>query len=401
MYLALILLYFISLNQISKTRVLIFHKKRHLALSSVFRENKHYYGRSILSLSVLISCTLLIIQLIYKFTAGQNLPLDRIANNFYLSLIILPAIALYLIKPNTHIRPLFEKSIKYLLLLLTALTCSIIILMVLLLLTDTLKFFSLVPITNFLLGLDWNPQNTLKYTTNLGIIPLLTGTLLITTIAVLIATPIGVLSSIFISEYLNNKYAEIVKSTVEILAGIPTVVYGYIAALFVSPQIRLLGNKLGLNISSESAIAAGIVMGVMLIPYILSLSYEFIKTIPQNLKDSSIAMGATKEEMIISVLIPTALPGIIGGIIMAISRAIGETMIVTMSAGMIAKLTFNPLDSVTTITAQIVSIISGDQEFNSPKTLSAFALAFILFCITLLLNIVAHRVIKNFKRKMG
>lgn len=401
MYLALILLYFISLNQISKTRVLVFHKKRHLALSSIFRENKHYYGLSILSLSVLVASVLFIMQLVYKFTAGQNLSLNRITNNFYLSLIILPALGLYILKPNTHIRPLFDKAIKFLLLLLTALTCSIIILMVLLLLTDTLKFFSLVPLQNFLFGLDWNPQNTIKYANNLGIIPLLTGTLLITLIAVIIATPIGVLSSIFISEYLNNKYTEFVKSTVEILAGIPTVVYGYIAALFVSPQIRLIGNKFDLNISSESAIAAGIVMGVMLIPYILSLSYEFIKTIPQNLKDSSIAMGATKEEMIISVLIPTALPGIIGGVIMAVSRAIGETMIVTMAAGMIAKLTLNPLDSVTTITAQIVSIISGDQEFNSPKTLAAFALAFILFCITLLLNIVAHKVIKNFKRKMG
>lgn len=401
MYLALILLYFISLNQISKTRVLVFHKKRHLALSSLFRENKHYYGLSILSLSVLVASVLFIMQLVYKFTAGQNLSLNRITSNFYLSLIILPALGLYILKPNTHIRPLFDKAIKFLLLLLTTLTCSIIILMVLLLLTDTLKFFSLVPLQNFLFGLDWNPQNTIKYANNLGIIPLLTGTLLITLIAVIIATPIGVLSSIFISEYLNNKYTEFVKSTVEILAGIPTVVYGYIAALFVSPQIRLIGNKFDLNISSESAIAAGIVMGVMLIPYILSLSYEFIKTIPQNLKDSSIAMGATKEEMIITVLIPTALPGIIGGVIMAVSRAIGETMIVTMAAGMIAKLTLNPLDSLTTITAQIVSIISGDQEFNSPKTLAAFALAFILFCITLLLNIVAHKVIKNFKRKMG
>lgn len=401
MYIALILLYLISLNQLSRTRILAFSKRNHKESSSILRANKVFYGYSVITSSALICFIFLTAQLLYKFTIGQNVPVDRIIRNFYLSFIILPFFAFLFIKPNLNTRIIFEKSIKYLLLLLTLITCSIIILVIFLLLSDTIKFFNFVPIRNFLLGINWNPQNSLNYKENLGIIPLLSGTFLITMIAVIIASPIGVLSSIFISEYLNKKYTESVKSTVEILAGIPTVVYGYIAALFVSPKIRMLGNFFDLNISSESAIAAGIVMGVMLIPYIMSLSYEFIKTVPNNLKDASIAMGSTKEEMITGVLIPSAFPGILGGIIMAVSRAVGETMIVTMAAGLIAKLTLNPLHSVTTITAQIVSIISGDQEFDSPQTLSAFALAFVLFLITLFLNIIAHRIVKNFQQKIG
>ena len=401
MYLALILLYLISLNQISKIRVVVSHKKQSLSLSPIFRENKTFYGYSIISVTTLISLICFILQIAYKLSINESLSLDRIIHNFYLSLIIIPIIGLLVIKPYLHSRQLFEKSIKYFLLLLTIVTCAIIITMLYLLLFDTIRFFKLVPISNFLFGLDWNPQNTIQYTHNFGIIPLLIGTLLITAIAIIISAPVGVLSAVFISEYLNKKHSEKVKSLIEILAGIPTIVYGYIAALFVAPQLRILGDFINLNISSESALAAGIVMGIMLVPYIMSLSYAFIQTIPQGLKDASIAMGATKEEMISGVLIPTAFPGIIGGVIMAISRAIGETMIVTMAAGLIARITANPLNSVTTITAQIVSIISGDQEFDNPKTLAAFALAFILFCITLFLNIVAHKTIKKFKHQIG
>jgi phosphate transport system permease protein len=401
MYLALILLYLISLNQLSKTRLLIFHRKTHLISSPLFRSNKAFYGPSIISITVLLALLFLAFQVAIKFSIWKSLSLENIIQNSYLSVLILPLLGLLFIKPTFNTRKLFEASIKYLLHFITLITCAIIILMLALLLSDTLRFFTFVPITNFIFGLNWNPQNTIDYTTNLGIIPLLTGTALITLVALIIAVPMGILSSIFISEYLDKRYAEIVKSTIEILAGIPTIVYGYIAALFVAPQIKLLGNHLGFNISSESALAAGILIGIMLIPYIMSLSYEFIKTIPSNLKDAAISMGATKEEMIMDVLIPTALPGIIGGTIMALSRAIGETMIVTMAAGLIAKISFNPTNSVTTMTAQIVSIISGDQEFDSPKTLSAFALAFVLFCITLFLNIGAHKIIKNFKNKIG
>lgn len=400
MYLALILLYLISLNQISKLRVITFHKKHHLGLSKTLRENKDYYGYSIVCATIAISILLLVSQLLIKIFLLQTLASERILNNCYIVIITMPILGFLFIKPNLNSRILFECSMKLIILFITIITCTIILLMILMLTTDTFKFFSFVPIKNFIFGLSWNPQNVMHYADNLGIIPLLSGTLLITIIALIISMPLGLFSAVFIAEYLDKKYAELVKSAIEILAGIPTVVYGYVAALFIAPQIRLLGQKLDVTISSESALSAGIVMGIMLIPYIMSLSYEFIKTIPTTLKDSSIAMGATKEEMIISVLIPAAWPGIIGGIIMAVSRAIGETMIVTMAAGLIAKITFNPIHSVTTVTAQIVSLVSGDQEFDSPKTLSALALAFVLFCITLFLNIIAHKIITKFKQKM-
>ncbi|MBP9791938.1 MAG: phosphate ABC transporter permease subunit PstC [Rickettsiales bacterium] len=381
--------------------MIVFQRKYSSISQQTFRENKDYYGYSIICATIAITALLFTTQLLIQTFIFDKLIADRILSNCYLAIIILPIIGLLLIKPHLHSRIVFEYSLKFIMCFITIITCTIILCMILMLTADTFKFFSFVPIKNFIFGLNWNPQNAIEYADNLGIIPLLSGTLLITLIALAISIPLGLLSAVFIAEYLNKKYAELVKSIIEILAGIPTVVYGYVAALFIAPQIRFLGQKLDIVISSESALAAGVVMGIMLIPYIMSLSYEFIKTIPSTLKDSSIAMGATKEEMILAVLIPTAWPGIIGGIIMAVSRAIGETMIVTMAAGLIARITFNPINSVTTITAQIVSLVSGDQEFDSPQTLSAPALAFTLFCMTLLLNIIAHKIITRFKRKMA
>ncbi|MFB1036436.1 MAG: phosphate ABC transporter permease subunit PstC, partial [Sinobacterium sp.] len=232
-----------------------------------------------------------------------------------------------------------------------------------------------------------------------GAVPLFTGTLMVSSIAMLVAVPAGLMSAIYLSEYASSNVRNYTKPALEILAGIPTVVYGFFAALTVAPFVRELGASMGVSISSESALAAGAVMGVMIIPFISSLSDDVITAVPQSMRDGSLAMGATKSETIRNVIIPAALPGIVGGILLAVSRAIGETMIVVMAAGLAAKLTANPLETVTTVTVQIVTLLTGDQEFDSPKTLAAFALGLMLFSVTLVLNIFALRIVKKYREQ--
>ena len=232
-----------------------------------------------------------------------------------------------------------------------------------------------------------------------GAIPVLAGTALISAIAMTVAVPIGLLSAIYLSEYAGAGLRAVAKPLIEILAGIPTVVYGFFAALTVAPFIREAGGFLGLGVSSESALAAGLVMGIMIIPFVSSLSDDFLNAVPQSLRDGAYSLGATQSETIRQVLLPAALPGIIGGVLLAVSRAIGETMIVVMAAGLAAKMTANPLDTVTTVTVQIVTLLVGDQEFDSPKTLAAFALGLMLFVVTLVLNFVALRVVKKYREQ--
>jgi phosphate transport system permease protein len=230
-------------------------------------------------------------------------------------------------------------------------------------------------------------------------VPVLAGTLLISAIALLVSVPIGLLAAIYLSEYAGRKFRSVTKPLMEILAGIPTVVYGFFAALIVAPTIRDTGGLLGLQIASESALAAGLVMGIMIIPFVSSLSDDVINAVPQAMRDGSYAMGATKSETIKKVIIPAALPGIVGGVLLAASRAIGETMIVVMAAGMAANLTANPFEAVTTVTVQIVTLLIGDQEFDNPKTLAAFALGLVLFIVTLILNIVALHVVRKYREQ--
>jgi len=271
-------------------------------------------------------------------------------------------------------------------------------------LVETLRFFQHVPMLDFLFGTHWSPQMAIREdqvgsSGAFGAIPLFTGTLLIAMIAMLIAVPVGLYSAIYLAEYASSKLRSIVKPALEILAGIPTVVYGFFAALTVAPMIVEYGAVVGLSASSESALAAGLVMGVMIIPFISSLSEDVISAVPQSLRDGSLAMGATKAETIRKVILPSALPGIASAMLLAFSRAIGETMIVVMAAGLAANLTANPLESVTTITAQIVTILVGDQSFDSPKTLSAFALGLTLFCFTLMLNFAAMRIVRKYRNQ--
>jgi phosphate transport system permease protein len=269
---------------------------------------------------------------------------------------------------------------------------------------ESLRFFELISPLEFFLGTNWSPQIALRAdqvgaTGAFGAIPLFTGTLMVSLIAMVVAVPIGLMSAIYLSEYASHHIRAIAKPMLEVLAGIPTVVYGFFAALTVAPVIRELGAAVGLEVASESALAAGLVMGVMIIPFVSSLSDDVINAVPQALRDGSYALGATQSETIRLVVIPAALPGIVGGILLAVSRAIGETMIVVMAAGMAANLTANPLDSVTTVTVQIVTLLTGDQEFDSAKTLAAFALGLTLFLVTLALNILALSIVRKYREQ--
>ncbi len=260
---------------------------------------------------------------------------------------------------------------------------------------ESFAFFKAVNPLEFLFGSKWAPTGSPP---SFGFVPLLVGTILITTIAIAIATPLGLLAAIYMAEYASANLRQVLKPLLEMLAGIPTVVLGFFAALTMAPLIRNSGESIGLIVSSESALAAGLVMGMMIVPLISSLSDDIINAVPQSLRDGSYAMGATHSETIKRVVLPAALPGIVSAIMLAISRAIGETMIVVMAAGLAANLSFNPLAAVSTITVQIATLLVGDQEFDSPKTLSAFALGIVLFFFTLALNYMALRIVKKYRQ---
>ncbi|PHS26901.1 MAG: phosphate ABC transporter permease subunit PstC [Robiginitomaculum sp.] len=275
---------------------------------------------------------------------------------------------------------------------------------VLSLLTESLRFFSEINALDFLFGLKWSPQTAMRadqvgQSGSFGAVPLFAGTFLITLIAMVVAAPVGLYSAIYLSEYAKPSSRRIIKPILEILAGVPTVVYGFFALLTVGPFIRQLAESVGLGAQTQSALSAGLVMGIMIIPFVSSLSDDVINAVPQSLRDGSYAMGATQAETVRNVVFPAALPGIMGALLLAISRAIGETMIVVMAAGQSANLTANPLEPVTTVTVQIVTLLTGDQEFDSAKTLSAFALGLVLFVITLGLNIISLSVVRKYRER--
>ena len=314
------------------------------------------------------------------------------------------AIGLRLLAPRFTARPAVERIFEIVMILASAITILTTIGIVLSLIFETLRFFNKVPVMDFLFGLSWSPQIAIREdqvggSGSFGAIPLFAGTMMITFIAMLVAVPIGLMSAVYLSEYANPKLRGIAKPGIEILAGIPTVVYGFFAALMVAPFLRDSGAEIGLTLSSESALAAGLVMGIMIIPFISSLSDDVINAVPQTLRDGAAALGATQSETIRQVVLPAALPGIVSAILLATSRAIGETMIVVMAAGVAANLTANPFESVTTVTVQVVMLLVGDQEFDSAKTLAAFALGLVLFFITLLLNVLALYVVNRFKEQ--
>jgi phosphate transport system permease protein len=312
--------------------------------------------------------------------------------------------ALRRVRPALAARVHVERMLEAGLMLASTLAILVTVGIVLSLVFETARFFTRVSPAEFLFGLHWSPQTALRAdqvgsSGSFGAIPVFTGTLLITGIAMLVAVPIGLFSAIYMTFYASPRLRDVAKPVLEILAGVPTVVYGFFAALVVAPWVRGAGEGLGLSVSSESALVAGVVMGVMIIPFISSLSDDAITAVPTALRDGSFGLGATRSETIRHVIVPAALPGIMGGFLLAVSRAIGETMIVVMAAGLAANLTANPLEAVTTVTVQIVTLLTGDQEFDSAKTLSAFALGLVLFVVTLLLNVFALRIVQRYREK--
>ena len=308
------------------------------------------------------------------------------------------------VRPEFRARNRVERAIE---LLLIAASCVAILTTIGIFLSvfvEALRFFREVSVIDFLFGLSWSPQTAIRAdqvgaSGAFGAVPLFAGTLLISGLAMLVAVPVGLMSAIYLSEYASRRFRSYAKPMLEILAGIPTVVYGYFAALTVAPLLRGFGESLGLDVASESALGAGLVMGIMIIPFVSSLSDDVINAVPQALRDGSYGLGATKSETIRNVVFPAALPGIVGAVLLAVSRAIGETMIVVMAAGLSANLTANPFEAVTTVTVQIVMLLTGDQEFDSPRTLAAFALGLVLFLVTLALNVVALQVVRRYREQ--
>jgi phosphate transport system permease protein len=308
------------------------------------------------------------------------------------------------IAPTFRARNTVERTILVIMVILSTISVLTTLGIVLSLLFESLRFFQQVSIFEFLFGLQWSPQTAMRAdqvgsSGSFGAVPLFAGTLLITFIAMMVAVPIGLMSAVYMADYASPRLRSLAKPALEVLAGVPTVVYGFFAALTVAPFIRNVGQSIGLDVASESALAAGVVMGIMIVPFVSSLSDDVMNAVPQSLRDGAYALGATKSETIRQVVIPAALPGIVGAVLLAVSRAIGETMIVVMAAGLTANLTANPLAAVSTVTVQIATLLVGDQEFDSPKTLSAFALGLVLFCVTLTLNVVALRIVRRYREK--
>lgn len=293
-----------------------------------------------------------------------------------------------------------ERFIKIALIMCAGVAIVTMAAIVLSLLWQNYRFFEMVDFLDFALGTVWEPHAPLREDQvgtpgSYGAIPLFAGTALITLIAMSVAIPIGLLTAIWLSQSASPVARNVIKPMLEILAGIPTIVYGLIAALTVAPWIHETGTWLGFNVSTNNALSAGIVMGIMIIPFISSLSENIIYAVPRSYEDASLCLGATKTETMIKIILPAALPGIAGAVLLAVSRAIGETMIVVMANGTDAPLTFNPLEAVTTVTVQIASNLSGEPAFDSPMTLVVFALALTLFMVTLVLNVAAFTIVRR------
>ncbi len=337
------------------------------------------------------------------------LQLQQTGKNIKSASVIVIGIAALLVgfrhfSPGLRARNHVERIVRYFLICCSLIAIFTTIGIILSVLFEAIRFFQKIPLSEFLFGLTWSPQTSIRAdqvaaSGEFGAIPVFAGTMLISAIAMAVATPIGLLSAIYLSEYASKRMRAVAKPLIEILAGVPTVVYGFFAALVVAPFIRDAGASIGLQVSSESALAAGLIMGIMIIPFIMSISDDVINAVPQSLRDGSYGLGATKSETVKNVIIPAALPGIVGGILLAVSRAIGETMIVVMAAGLSANLTANPLQAVTTVTVQIVTLLVGDQEFDSAKTLAAFALGLLLFIVTLILNILALYIVRTYREE--
>lgn len=308
------------------------------------------------------------------------------------------------VKPGTRARNRVERLIVWTLFLASLLAIATTIAIILSMLFQTLHFFEFVPMKDFFFGTVWNPRFSAAggQAGQFGLIPLLFGTLYIAAIAMLVAVPVGLFSAVYMAEYASAGTRSLLKPLLEILAGIPTIVYGFFALMTVGPLLRDISAALAGGqafIQAQSVLTAGFVMGIMLIPFVSSLSDDIITAVPRALRDGSYGLGATQSETVKKVVLPAALPGIVAALLLAASRAVGETMIVVLAAGAAANITFNPFEPMTAITVKIVNQLTGDLEFNSPQTLVAFALGMTLFVLTLLMNIFALYITRKYREQ--
>ncbi|MBO6626132.1 phosphate ABC transporter permease subunit PstC [Rhodophyticola sp.] len=330
--------------------------------------------------------------------------LNRIGNQMMtVVVLILAALGLGYAYARTHQEFRARNTVEYAILTILVLASTIAILttvgIVLSMLFETFNFFQLYPAQDFFFGTEWAPTFE-SDASELGLLPLLWGTMYVSVIALLVAVPIGLFAAIYMAEYASARVRSIAKPLIEILAGIPTIVYGLFALITVGPLLRdYFAEPLGLGTSSSSVMTAGIVMGIMLIPFVSSLSDDIINAVPQSLRDGSFGLGATHSETVKQVILPAALPGIVGAILLAASRAIGETMIVVLGAGAAARLDLNPFEAMTTVTVKIVGQLTGDTDFSSPEALVAFALGLTLFVITLGLNVMALYIVRRYREQ--
>ena len=319
-----------------------------------------------------------------------------------LSALLSGALALRRVAPKFRARTRVEATLTRILIAASGIALLTTVGIVLSVVFEAARFFAEVPVFDFFFGTTWSPGTAIRAdqigsTGQFGAVPLFVGTLLVTAIAMLVAVPVGLFAAVYFSEYASRRIRSVAKPLVEVLAGIPTVVYGFFAVLVVAPLVQSLGTAVGISIAAESALTAGLVMGVMIIPLISALSDDALSAVPIATREAAIALGATRSEAMLGVIMPAAMPGILGGIMLAVSRAIGETMIVLMAASLAANLTANPFAAVTTVTVQIVSLLVGDQEFDSARTLAAFALGLVLFLVTLALNVLGLGIVRRYR----
>jgi len=378
--------------------------KKNIRFNTKESSQKNNYANSLKSQYLYCFVVWAVVLLITISSLCYNLGLLPKIAVLLAALVFCSGLTIVLFKKSFNAKKHLEAVTKFLLIIATSFGIVITFLIAASIIFEAIKFFRIVPPIQFLFGLVWNPQIAVHAEQGLsdssfGVVPVLMGTFLITLVSLVVAVPLGLMGAIYLSQYAKISTRNLLKPILEILAGVPTVVYGYFAVVMVAPFLKIFFGSFGVEVASESALSAGLVMGVMIIPFILSLSDDALNAVPTFLKDAALAMGSTKSEAIKKVVLACAFPGIISAVLLAFSRAVGETMIVVMAAGLVAKLTFNPLDSVTTATAQIVTLLVGDQDAQSPKTLAAFALGLVLFIMTLIFNVIALTVVKKYNKK--
>ena len=343
----------------------------------------------------------------YELAAAEQLAKSQSIGTFAKIAVVICAALAGLVAAKKRIATQFrarnqvEKTINVALALCSGVAILTTIGIVMSMFSEAMRFFHFVSPLDFFFGTEWNPGFSTSGSADgsYGLLPLLWGTLMVSGIALLVAVPVGLMIAIYLAEYASSGFRSWAKPTIEVLAGIPTIVYGVFALMIIGPFFKMLGESVGLHINATSALTAGFVMGIMIIPFVSSLSDDIITQVPRSLRDGSLGLGATKSETIRQVVIPAALPGIIGAFLLAASRAIGETMIVVLAAGNSPLLHANPLEAISTVTITIVNQLTGDTDFASPQALVAFALGLTLFVITLGLNIVALYIVRKYREQ--